>query len=109
MIKKGEWVKIHDIILHPSERAPNLPSDTKEVPLEFWVNGFLDHDAEMGEKVEITTLSGRKVQGILVEVNPKYTHDFGEPISELLKIGPKLKKMLEEGDVSVRRDHKKEK
>ncbi|BBJ28094.1 2-amino-4-oxopentanoate thiolase subunit OrtA [Athalassotoga saccharophila] len=96
--KKGEWVKIHDVILNPSDRAPSLPDDTKQVPLEMWVNGFLNHDANIGEKVEITTLSGRKVEGILVEVNPRYTHDFGEPLPELLKIGPTLKSILEKRD-----------
>nr|WP_161848022.1 2-amino-4-oxopentanoate thiolase subunit OrtA [Athalassotoga saccharophila] len=98
MAKKGEWVKIHDVILNPSDRAPSLPDDTKQVPLEMWVNGFLNHDANIGEKVEITTLSGRKVEGILVEVNPRYTHDFGEPLPELLKIGPTLKSILEKRD-----------
>ncbi len=98
MAKKGEWVKIHDVILSPSDRASSLPNDTKQVPFEMWVNGFLNHDANIGERVEITTLSGRKVEGILVEVNPRYTHDFGEPLPELLKIGPALKSILEKGD-----------
>lgn len=34
---KGEWVMIHNIVLAPSERAPQVPDDTKEVPLEMWV------------------------------------------------------------------------
>ncbi len=98
MAKKGEWVKIHDVILNPSDRAPSLPDDTKQVPFEMWLNGFLNHDAKIGEIVEITTLSGRKVKGTLVEINPRYTHDFGEPLPELLKIGPILKSMLEKRD-----------
>ncbi|HEU24359.1 MAG: 2-amino-4-ketopentanoate thiolase [Mesoaciditoga sp.] len=98
MAKKGEWVKIHDVILNPSDRAQSLPDDTKQVPFEMWLNGFLNHDAKIGEIVEITTLSGRKVKGTLVEINPRYTHDFGEPLPELLKIGPILKSMLEKRD-----------
>ncbi|HBG38663.1 MAG TPA: 2-amino-4-ketopentanoate thiolase, partial [Clostridiaceae bacterium] len=31
MIKKGEWVQIHDIVLKPEERSPHLPEDTKKV------------------------------------------------------------------------------
>jgi hypothetical protein len=39
IIKKGSWVQIHYIVLQPSERADNVPEDTKQVPLELWVKG----------------------------------------------------------------------
>ena len=96
MAKRGDWVKVHSIVLKAEERSSHLPEDTKKVPLEMWINGFLTEDAKLGENVEITTLSGRMVKGTLVEVNPRYTHDFGEPIPELLRIGPSLKRILEE-------------
>ncbi len=96
MAKRGDWVKVHSIVLKAEERSSHLPEDTKKVPLEMWINGFLTEDAKLGENVEITTLSGRMVKGTLVEVNPRYTHDFGEPIPELLRIGPNLKRILEE-------------
>ncbi len=38
--KKGDWVQIHQIVLKPEERAPQVPEDTKKVPLEFWVKGY---------------------------------------------------------------------
>ena len=31
IIKKGSWVQIHYIVLQPSERADNVPEDTKQV------------------------------------------------------------------------------
>lgn len=96
MAKRGDWVKIHAVVLKAEERSPHLPKDTKKVPLEMWVNGFLEKNARIGEKVQISTLSGRTVSGILVETDPRYTHDFGNPIPELLKIGPNLKRILEE-------------
>ncbi len=96
MAKRGDWVKIHAIVLRAEERSPHLPQDTKKVPLEMWVNGFLREDAKIGDEVQVSTLSGRIVSGTLVEVNPRYTHDFGDPIAELLKIGPNLKRILEE-------------
>lgn len=92
--KKGDWVRIHDIILKPSERAPQVPEDTKKVPLELWANGFILHDAKVGDRVTIATLVGRKISGVLVEVNPKYTHNFGEAVPELLTISAELKKIL---------------
>jgi hypothetical protein len=41
MAKKDDWVQIHDIILAPCDRSPNLPEDTKKVPLELYLKGFL--------------------------------------------------------------------
>ena len=98
MAIKGEWVRIHKIILTPSERAPQVPEDTKKVPLELWVKGFLDNDAEIGNEVCITTVTGRKETGKLIEVNPYYEHDFGEFVPELLAIDNQVRGMLFGGE-----------
>jgi len=95
--KKGDWVRIHNIVLKPEERAENLPEDTKKVPLEMWVKGFLLNDeANIGDEVEIETYIGRKTKGALVEVNPRWEHDFGEVVPELLHIGRHLRKIMDE-------------
>jgi hypothetical protein len=98
MIKKGEWVRIHRIILQPSERAPQVPEDTKQVPLEMWDKGFLLEDAEMGDKVTIETVTGRNETGTLIEVNPYYEHDFGKFVPELLAIDKQVRDMVFGGD-----------
>lgn len=95
--KKGDWVQIHETVLEPKERAPHLPDDTREVPLELWVKGFINIDASIGDNVDITTVTGRVVSGCLVEINPGYSHNFGECAPELLHIGPQLKKILKDG------------
>lgn len=93
--KKGSWVQIHAIILKSSERADHIPEDTKKVPLEMRVKGFLLNDnAKIGDNVQIKTASGRKVSGKLIAINPEYTHNFGKPIPELLTIGVELRKIL---------------
>ncbi|SHJ87128.1 2-amino-4-oxopentanoate thiolase subunit OrtA [Tepidibacter formicigenes] len=89
--KKGDWVLIHNIVLKPEERAPQVPDDTKEVPLEMWVKGFINHDASVDDEVEITTMTGRIVRGRLIDINPYYKHDYGKCVPELLKIGLQLK------------------
>lgn len=94
MAKKGSWVKVHDIVLEPKDRASNLPEDTKKVPLEMWTKGFLLEDGEIGEKVEIKTITGRLVKGTLIEVNPHHDHDFGKFVPEILQIGLDLKEAL---------------
>lgn len=99
-VPKGTWVQIHQVVLKPEERAPQVPDDTKQVPLELRVKGFLQEDAALGDHVRITTLIGRTMEGRLVEVNPKYGHDFGEPQPALLTIGMELRKFLFEEEQS---------
>ncbi|RKD34633.1 2-amino-4-oxopentanoate thiolase subunit OrtA [Thermohalobacter berrensis] len=99
--KKGDWVRIHNVVLNPEERAPKVPDDTKKVPLEMWVKGFLLNDeAKIGDEVEIETYIGRKVKGKLIEINPYYDHDFGKCVPELLYIGKQLRSFLEGGEVN---------
>ncbi|SDK55408.1 2-amino-4-oxopentanoate thiolase subunit OrtA [Natronincola ferrireducens] len=93
-VEKGTWVKIHDILLKPEKRAPQIPEDTKKVPLEMWTKGFLLEDANIGDTVEVKTITNRTAVGTLVEANPYYEHDFGKFIPELLQIGIQLKEIL---------------
>ena len=93
-LEKGALVQVHQVILSPAERSAKLPDDTSSVPFEMRVNGFLDFDAAIGDKVTITTMIGRKVQGIMIKANPSYDHNFGKPVPELLQIGAELKKYL---------------
>ncbi|MFP4461331.1 MAG: 2-amino-4-oxopentanoate thiolase subunit OrtA [Thermotogota bacterium] len=100
---KGQWVKIHNIILEPSQRAPGVPEDTQKCPLEMWLNGFLDQDeATVGEQVLIKTVIGRIVKGTLREIEPTYDHSFGKPMIELLTIGPQVRSFIEKGDSDER-------
>lgn len=97
--KAGQWVQIHNIVLKPGERAPQVPADTQAVPLEMWVKGFATRDGVVGEEMEVRTLTGRIVRGTLVSVEPEYPHGFGRPVPELLTIGQELRRFLrgEEG------------
>ncbi len=89
-------MKISDTILKVGERAPNIPEETAKVPLVMHLNGFLVSDeSKLGDHVTIETLSGRMISGDLIEINPRYTHSFGEFIPELGEIGPRLRKELE--------------
>lgn len=96
---KGQWVNTHKIILTEDERAPQVPDDTKKVPMEMWVKGFLlNEEASIGDLVEIKTLSGRLESGKLIEINPAYRHSFGEFVPEILQIGKELREILFGGD-----------
>ena len=93
-IEEGAWVEIRRVVLHAGERAPQAPEDTRRVPLEMRVRGFLARPASPGELVEIITAAGRRLEGVLSEVNPAYTHGFGAPLAELLDIGGEVRALL---------------
>lgn len=96
LISKGTWVEIHNIVLPAGKRAPQVPEDTQQVPLEMRVKGFLVEPASLDEEVEIITTVGRHLRGTLIEVNPAYTHQFGAPIPELSTIGGEVRAILRE-------------
>lgn len=98
MIKKNEWVQVHSVVLTTEERASQVPDDTKSVPLEMWVKGYLTKDAEMGDLVTVKTVTGRLVEGKLIQVNPTFRHSFGEFIPEILEIDRTVRKELFGGD-----------
>jgi hypothetical protein len=92
--EKDMWVEIHRVLLEKGERAPQVPQDTREVPLEMKVKGFLLHEGALGDEVEIVTAAGREIQGTLSAVNPSYDHLFGPPIPELSTIGREVREIL---------------
>ncbi len=98
LIKKGSWVQIHKIVLKAEERTAQIPEDTKKVPLEMWVKGFLNDDANMFDHVKITTLTERTEEGTLVAFEPSYHHDYGDFVVELLQIDKMVKNALSESN-----------
>lgn len=92
ILKKGDYVEIKIKVLDPYERQENLPDDTKKLPYEGKVRGYLIYDTEIGKETEIETPIGRRVKGILLGIVKEYQHNFGEPIRELIDIGKKVRK-----------------
>jgi hypothetical protein len=97
-IAKGSWVQVEQVVMKPAERAPQVPEDTKAVPLMLWVKGTLLEEASVGDTVEVETAIGRRMTGKLVAENPPYIHGFGRPIPELLGVGAELRALVEGGD-----------
>lgn len=96
-VPAGTWVQIRQQVLSPQERAPQVPADTAQVPLVLLAKGFLMQAARKGDTVQIRTLSDRILEGQLVEVLPRYSHDFGQAVPELLEIGPRVRSLLKGG------------
>jgi hypothetical protein len=97
MAKKGDWVRIYNVVLSPHERQGSLPEDTMKVPFEMWDKGFLLNDsAQIGDIVEVETIIGRMISGKMIEVNPNFEINYGTGVTETLYIGRQLRKLLGE-------------
>lgn len=96
MIRTGSWVRIHQMVLTPQQRAPQAPEDTRRVPLELWVKGELMQDASPGDTVKVRTRAGREVTGTLLGEDTGYTHSFGETVPELRQVGDRVRRKLQE-------------
>jgi 2-amino-4-ketopentanoate thiolase alpha subunit len=96
LIPAGTWVEIHRIVLPPGARASHVPDDTKRVPLEMRVKGFLTAPVALGAEAEIVTPAGRRLEGTLTAAQPAYGHGFGPPIPELATVGAEVRARLRE-------------
>ncbi|MGN0710572.1 MAG: 2-amino-4-oxopentanoate thiolase subunit OrtA [Anaerovoracaceae bacterium] len=98
MAKKGEWVRIHSVVLKAEERTAKLPEDTQKCDLEMWTKGFLQEDAEIGDEVTVMTAANRLEKGTLIEVNPYWSHSYGKFVPELVQIDKQLREIMFGGD-----------
>lgn len=95
MIDKGTYVRIRRTLLKPGERSPNLPEDTKQVPLKMWIKGYLQEDADLFDIVTVKTTTGRLETGRLKEANPPYKHSYGDFVGEILTLRDIIRKDMD--------------
>ena len=99
MAKKGEWVRIHNVVLKASDRTARIPDDTRKCDLEMWTKGqLLDETAEIGDVVTIKTATGREEKGTMIEVGSYYTHSYGKFVSEIIEIDDMLREEMFGGE-----------
>lgn len=98
MAKKGDWVRIHSVVLKAEERTAKIPEDTQKCDLEMWTKGELQEDAEIGDVVTVKTASNRLEKGTLIEVGPYYTHSYGTFVPEIIEIDKQLREIMFGGD-----------
>ena len=98
MAKKGDWVRIHSIVLKAEERTAKLPEDTKKCDLQQWTKGFLQNEeAKLGDEVTVKTAVGRLVEGTLIDEAPCYTHRYGKFVPEIIEIDRQLREIMNFG------------
>lgn len=97
MAKKGQWVRIHRVVLKADERTAKLPEDTQKCDLQMWVKGYLQNDAEIGDEVEVITATDRIEKGTLIEESPYYTHSYGKFVPEIVEIDRRVREIMKFG------------
>lgn len=98
MAKKGDYVRIHSVVLKAEERTGKLPEDTKKCDLEQWTKGFLQEEsAELGDVVTVKTAVGRLEKGVMIEDKPYYTHSYGVFVPEIIEIDKTLREIMNFG------------
>ena len=98
MAKKGDWVRIHSVVLKAEQRTGKIPEDTKQCDFEMWTKGHLMEDeAKIGDEVTVKTAVGRLEKGVLLEENPHYTHSYGEFVPEIIEIDDILREVMSDG------------
>lgn len=99
MAKRGDWVRVHAIVLKAAERTAKIPEDTQKCDLQQWTKGFLqDETAEVGDEVTVKTAVGRMVKGTLIEEGPYYTHSYGKFVPEIIDIDKQLREIMFGGE-----------
>lgn len=99
MAKKGDWIRIHSIVLKAEERTAKIPEDTKKCDLEMWVKGaLLEDSAECGDVIHVETAAGRVESGVLLEERPHYTHSYGDFVPEIIEIDNRLRRIMAGGE-----------
>ena len=98
MAKKGDWVRIHSVVLKAEERTAKIPEDTQKCDLEMWTKGELQEVAEIGDVVTVKTACNRLEKGTLIEVGPYYTHSYGTFVPEIIEIDKQLREIMFGGD-----------
>ncbi|MGN0658201.1 MAG: 2-amino-4-oxopentanoate thiolase subunit OrtA [Emergencia sp.] len=99
MAKKGDWVRIHSVVLKAEERTAKIPEDTQKCDLEMWTKGALQEEtAEIGDVVTVKTASNRIEKGTLIEEGPYYTHSYGKFVPEIIEIDKQLREIMYGGD-----------
>jgi len=88
------WIEIGFVVLEPSERTGHMPEDTRKVPYYVRVKGFADGEPQVGQRVTVETLLGRRIEGEVLRLDPEYGHDFGGPIQELIEAGREARALL---------------
>lgn len=86
MINKDTVVQIERVILKCTERAENLPEDTKKVPLKMRVKGKLLLDSNLDAFVKIITQTNRIEEGYLIMKEPYFEHSYGLYVKVLEKV-----------------------
>lgn len=94
LISAGTWVEVTQVVLPAGHRPETVPADTRQTDLILRVRGFLTEPARPGDQATVRTLADRLLTGLLTDPTPRFSHDFGQPVPELLEVGSEIRREL---------------
>ena len=68
------------------------------LPVSMHIGAPAKPIVQVGDTVEVVTMTGRRETGVLCEVNPGYTHTYGQFVPELHQIQTQLRQLVFGGE-----------
>jgi hypothetical protein len=96
-----EWTEIEWSVAEAGERSADLPADTQTVSYRVRTRGMAESPT-VGGVTEIVTPTGRRQVGRVVAIRPGYTHSFGAPLPEWVRMREAIRTLV--ADYRIRRD-----
>lgn len=93
-VPAGTWVKVRARLLEAGGRKAGVPADTANLPYEMRVVGHVQTATSLGEEATVVTATGRRVRGVVEELQPAYWHTFGPMDPDLHATGVSVRRWL---------------
>lgn len=87
------WAEVQWTVLDAPERSTNLPAETRATPYVARVRGSAV-EPRRGAEVEVTTVAGRRLRGVVTDLDPGYLHSFGRPLPEWVHMRDAIRRLL---------------
>lgn len=88
-----DWAEIEWCVAEVGERSADLPPDTQGVSYRVRTRGMAESPT-FGTVTEIVTPTGRRQVGTVVAIRPGYTHSFGTPLPEWVRMREAIRTLL---------------
>lgn len=91
-----QWVEIEWTVLEPQDRSQKIPDETRRTAYRARTRGYAPGNPEIGDEVEVTTVSGRRLRGQVLSLRPGYEHSFGRPEPAWLEMQRSIRDLVKE-------------
>lgn len=87
------WTEIEWTVLKPEQRAESAPADTRTTPYLARARGTAVAPV-VGQIAEISTVTGRRLRGVVTAVNAGHRHGFGAPLPAWVHMQDRIRTLV---------------